>query len=106
MYILFKWLNFYTDNLNFLLHLLFNLHWKKLDSDNNNSKKIPNYIYHACACDVVSVAFSVAVNMLCHVALCVPPPPSSSGLGTGNGGVGDQRDYFDSKSTAFETTSL
>ena len=31
--------------------------------------------------------FSVAVNVLCHVAVCVPPPPFSSGLGTGNGGV-------------------
>ena len=33
------------------------------------------------------VAFSVAVSMLCHVAVCVLPPPFSSGLGTGNGGV-------------------
>ena len=33
------------------------------------------------------VVFSVAVNVLCRVCVCVPPPPFSSGLGTGNGGV-------------------
>ena len=33
------------------------------------------------------VAFSVAVNVLFDVADCLPPPPFSTGLGTGNGGV-------------------
>ena len=33
------------------------------------------------------VAFSVAVNVLCHVAVCVPHRPFSSGLRTDNGGV-------------------
>ena len=36
--------------------------------------------------DVECVVFSVAVNVLCHVAVCVPPPLLSYGLGTGNGG--------------------
>ena len=37
--------------------------------------------------DVECVVFSVAVNVLCYVSACVPLPPFSSGLGTGNGGV-------------------
>ena len=39
--------------------------------------------------DVGCVVFSVAVNVLCYVAVCVPHPPFSSGLGAGNGGVGN-----------------
>ena len=31
--------------------------------------------------DVGCVVFSVAVDVLCHVAVCVSPPPFSSGLG-------------------------
>ena len=33
------------------------------------------------------VVFSVAVHVLCNVAVCVPPPPFSSGIGTVNSGV-------------------
>ena len=33
------------------------------------------------------VVFSVAVDVLCHVDVRITPPPFSSGLGTGNGGV-------------------
>ena len=36
---------------------------------------------------LVCIVFSVAVNVSCHVDVRVTPPPFSSGLGTGNGGV-------------------